>query len=249
MRYPAASFLVAVAVAACSSPPPPAPMPALPTSAATVPAPRTGEAWEKRHAAQLAAARAGGHRLAFVGDSITQGWESVGKAHWLEWWEPRAAINLGISGDRTQHVLWRLDDGVLAALAGPANDVRAVVVMIGTNNSNGSDHTAEEIAAGIVAVVQRLRQGLPQAKVLLLHIFPRGERPNPQRDKCAEASRLAAAALAGDPQVVARDIGDRFLGDGGALAKEIMPDALHLSAAAYRLWAEAIVADVDRMLR
>jgi lysophospholipase L1-like esterase len=146
-------------------------------------------------------------------------------------------------------VLWRLDQGLLAALAAPGNDVALSVVMIGTNNSNGADNTAEEIGKGITAVVQRLRTGLPKAKVLLLAIFPRGEQPNAGRAKCAEASRLAAAALAGDAMVVYRDIGERFLAADGSLSKDVMPDFLHLTEAAYRTWAEAIVADVDALRR
>jgi lysophospholipase L1-like esterase len=85
--------------------------------------------------------------------------------------------------------------------------------------------------------------------VLLLAVFPRGERPGPQRAKNAEASRLAASAFANDDHVVCRDIGDRFLDADGTLPKTAMPDFLHLSPAAYRAWADAIVADVDAMLR
>lgn len=216
---------------------------------AVVPVPRPGAAWQQRVAGQLTTAQQGGHRVVFFGDSITQGWEAGGKQAWAEFWQPRHAMHAGVSGDRTQHVLWRLDHGLLEALAAPANDVRVCVVMIGTNNSNGDDNTAEEIGKGITAVVQRLRTGLPKAKVLLLAIFPRGEQPDAQRAKCAEASRLAAAAFAGDPMVVSRDIGARFVGEGGRLSKEVMPDFLHLTPAAYRTWAEAIVADVDAMLR
>lgn len=216
---------------------------------AVVAAPRETDDWQKRVADDLAQARAGGHRLVFLGDSITQGWRGKGKACWEEFWQPRRAINLGIGGDRTQHVLWRLDHGLLGALAAPDNDVRGCVVMIGTNNSNGADNTAEEIGQGIVAVVRRLRTSLPKAKVLLLAIFPRGERPNPQREKCAAASRFAAAAFAGDDMVIYRDLGAHFLGDGGTLSKDVMPDLLHLSEQAYRTWATAIVADVDALLR
>ena len=216
---------------------------------AVVPAPRPAASWQKRVADQLANAQRGGHRIVFLGDSITQGWDGKGKASWEEFWRPRGGLNLGIGGDRTQHVLWRLDHGLLEALAAPGNDVALSVVMIGTNNSNGADNTAEEIGKGITAVVQRLRTGLPKAKVLLLAIFPRGEQPNAGRAKCAEASRLAAAALAGDAMVVYRDIGERFLAADGSLSKDVMPDFLHLTEAAYRTWAEAIVADVDALRR
>jgi beta-glucosidase len=185
----------------------------------------------------------------FVGDSITQGWNGAGKEQWASHWEPRKTLNLGVGGDRTQHVLWRLDQGALEALAGPHNAVKVCVVMIGTNNSNGSDNTAEEIGAGIAAVVQRLRAGLPQAKVLLLDVFPRGEKPNPQRQKNAAASDLAATAFAGDAMVRRLDLAPRFLQADGTLSKETMPDLLHLSPAAYRTWAEAMAPVVDELRR
>jgi len=212
------------------------------------PTPRPDAWWRRRVSQHLERARRGGVRIAMLGDSITQGWAGRGKDAWAEHWAPRGAINLGASGDRTQHVLWRLDHGLLDALAAEGNDVRCVAVMIGTNNSNGADASAREIGFGIEAVVRRLRAGLPRAKVLLLSVFPRGEGPNAQREKNAAASAQAAAAFAGDPMVVCRDIGERFLGDGGALSKQVMPDLLHLSAAAYRTWAAAIVDDVDAAL-
>lgn len=204
--------------------------------------------WQRRVAADLAAARAGGHRVLFLGDSITQQWGTVGKQVFAAVWQPRGVLNCGIGGDRVQNVLWRLDHGLLAALAAD-DDLRGVVLLIGTNNSNGDECTAADIAAGIVEVVQRLRRGLPQARVLLLSILPRGERPDAQRAKCAEASRRAAAAFAGDDMIVCRDLGPLFVGPDGAIAKTVMPDFLHLSADAYRTWADAIVAEVDDWLR
>ena len=226
----------------------PAPTFARPSDAIT-PAPRLTEGWQKRMAEDLAKAQKGGYEVVFVGDSITQGWNGAGKEQWASHWEPRKTLNLGVGGDRTQHVLWRLDQGALAALAGPQNAVKACVVMIGTNNSNGSDNTAEEIGAGIAAVVQRLRAGLPQAKVLLLDVFPRGEKPNPQRQKNAAASDLAATAFAGDALVRRLDLAPRFLQADGTLSKETMPDLLHLSPAAYRTWAEAMAPVVDELRR
>lgn len=216
--------------------------------AATLPAPRD-EGWQQRADADLAAARAGGHRVVFIGDSITQGWRAAGKDVWREVWEPRHALNLGIGGDRTQHVLWRLDHGLLDALAAPNNDVRVCVVMIGTNNSNDDDHQAGGIGDGIAAIVARLRYALPNAKVLLLAIFLRGERPDAQREKCASASWYASMMFDGDDHVLCRDIGAHFLTADGTLTKDVMHDFLHLTATGYRIWADAIVADVDAMLK
>ena len=133
------------------------------------PTPRLEGWWERRFASDLQQAKKGEHELLFVGDSITQGWGGSGKAVWQELFVPRNAINLGASGDRTQNVLWRLDNGLTDALAETA---RAVVVMIGTNNATHGEATPAEIAAGVEAVVQRLLDGLPNARVLLIGIFP-----------------------------------------------------------------------------
>jgi lysophospholipase L1-like esterase/type 1 glutamine amidotransferase len=181
--------------------------------------------------------------IVFIGDSITEGWLHSGKSTWEQRYAPRHAINLGIGGDQTQHVLYRLKNGHierLKALAAVDLAPRAFVVMIGTNNSNGKDNTAPEIADGIVAITRELRAALPGTPVLLLNIFPRGEKPNAQREKNAEASRLAAAALASDTMVSTLDLAQTFLEPDGTLTRPIMPDALHLSEQGYQRWADAM---------
>ena len=208
--------------------------------------PRPAAWWIRRVESDLESAKTGGHQLVMLGDSITQSWGAAGEEVWAEFWQRRHAINLGVSGDRTQHVLWRLDNGLLDALSQPNNDVRCVVVMIGTNNSN--DCTAAEIGYGIEAIVRRLRTYLPRAKVLLLATFPRGARPGPRRLRNMRSSAQAARAFADDDMVVCKDIGERFLTSDGTLLKSVMPDLLHLNAASYRVWAEAIVADVDKLM-
>ena len=120
-------------------------------------------------------------------------------------------------------------------------------VVIGTNNSNGTDHTAQEIAYGVQAVVMAARAKLPDTPVLLLGIFPRGAKPNPQREKNAQASALAAK-IADGKVVHYLDIGDKFLEKDGTLTQEMMPDALHLSPKAYRIWAEAIEGKVKELM-
>ncbi|MDX1965279.1 MAG: platelet-activating factor acetylhydrolase IB subunit [Pirellulales bacterium] len=170
----------------------------------------------------------------FIGDSITEAWEGPGKEIWNKRFAPRKAVNLGISGDRTQHVLWRLENGNIAGI-----EPKAAVIMIGTNNSNGRDHTAEQIADGIKAIVQKLRKELPTTKILLLAIFPRGEKPNPQREKNATASKLASE-LADDKMVYFLDIGPKFTQADGTISADVMPDFLHLSPQGYQIWADAI---------
>lgn len=218
--------------------------------AAIQPVPRADAWWQQRHAQIVEKARSAPCDLVFLGDSITQGWEDAGKQVWAERYGARHALNAGISGDRTQHVLWRLQNGLLGALSDDGRSRAApklVVLMIGTNNSNGNDHTPQEIADGITAIVKLLRERLPQTRVLLLSIFPRNEKPDAQRAKNAEASRLAAACADGK-MVRALDIGEKLLAPDGTLPREIMPDLLHLSPRGYGIWAEAIEPALHEML-
>lgn len=208
-------------------------------NSATTPVPRDGN-WLKLHESFNERAKQGDIELVFLGDSITQGWGN--NAVWKKHYGPRKAFNIGIGGDRTQHVLWRLDHGNVDGLK-----PKLVVLMIGTNNSNGSDNTAEEIGEGIKAIVAKLREKLPESKILLLAIFPRGEKPNPQREKNAKASEIASQ-LADDKMVYFLDIGPKFLTEDGTLAKEIMPDYLHLSPQGYQIWADSIEDKVSELL-
>src|SRR6476660_7351614 len=189
---------------------------------AVIPAPKEGN-WMLRHESFNERVKQGNVDLIFIGDSITAGWEGNGKNVWAEFYGKRNAVNLGIGGDRTQHVLWRLDHGNIDGIS-----PKLAVLMIGTNNSNGEDNTAEEIGAGIEAIVKKLRAKLPQTKVLVLAIFPRREKPHPQREKNAKASDLASK-VADNKMVYYLDIGPKFLGADGTLTKDIMPDLLHLS--------------------
>ena len=102
----------------------------------------------------------------FLGDSITHGWE--GQKAWQEYFGSFKPVNLGIGGDQTGHVLWRITDGHELDNLKP----KAAVIMIGTNNTGG--HTAEQIAGGIKALVDELKKQKPDIKILVLGVFPRG---------------------------------------------------------------------------
>jgi beta-glucosidase len=229
--------------------------------AATVAAPVDADWWRDRHRAKLAAkermlAEPGGVRLVFVGDSITQGWETdTAKEIWAERFAPRRALNLGFSGDRTQHVLWRLAPGATAddgsttggEIDGLAPDL--YVVMIGTNNTGHQQYPAEETAEGVRRIVERLREASPASQVLLLAVFPRGATADDPLRKLNDQVNERIAKLADDRSVHFLDIGPAFLAADGSLSKEIMPDLLHLSERGYSLWANAIEPHVARLMR
>ena len=209
-----------------------------PTDLATSAAPLTEswaiDWWIPRHEAKLAA-RTPDVRLVLIGDSITHGWENEGKAVWDRHFGDVKTLNLGFSGDRTENVLWRLQHGEVDGLS-----PELVVLMIGTNNTGHRMDPPEAIAAGVGAIPGELNRRLPDAHVLLLAIFPRGESPaDPQRANNREANRLLSD-LASRAGVEFADFNAAFLEDSGRLGLDVMPDLLHPGPAGYEIWARQL---------
>jgi beta-glucosidase len=207
----------------------------------TTPAARGGW-WPKRHQEKLALVKQGKFDLVFIGDSITHGFEMGGAAMWTKHFASRKALNLGFSGDKTENVLWRLDHGAL-----DGQSPKLVVLMIGTNNTGHKDKPAD-IAAGVNAILDRLKAKVPTAKVLVLAIFPRSAGKNdPMRVNNDQANALIAK-FADNRRVFFLDINNRFLTANGTLTKDIMPDLLHPNAKGYQIWAEAIEPTVAKLM-
>jgi beta-glucosidase len=215
---------------------------ALNAHSAVTPVANSDDWWTKRHQTILDRVKQGHVDMILVGDSITHGWEGEGKATWDKYYATRNAVNMGFSGDRTQHVLWRLDNGEIAGI-----NPKLAIIMIGTNNSNGNDNTSKEIGEGIIAICQKLRKDLPQTKILILAIFPRNEKPCVQREKNAEASKLAST-VADNKWIYYMDINEKFLDKDGMLPKDIMPDLLHPNAKGYQIEAETIEPMVKKLM-
>jgi lysophospholipase L1-like esterase len=204
-----------------------------------------------RHKKFLEVVKSGEGNVIFIGDSITQGWEGAGKKAWADTFAPMKAVNLGIGGDQTGHVLWRLTDGKEIEPLKP----KAAVIMIGTNNTGG--HSAEQIAGGIKAIIDELKKQKPDIKILLLGVFPRankkdvveGVAPADKLNPKIKAINDIIAKYADDKTVFYKDIGPKFLNASGGLDVKVMPDLLHLSPAAYEIWAEAIKDDVTKLTK
>ena len=216
---------------------------------AVIPAPREAN-WVKRHDGFVAEAAAKKDKvdLLFLGDSITDGWRGKGKAVWEKYYAPRNALNLGIGGDRTQHVLWRLQNGEVTGLK-----PKVVVLLIGINNTpNEKDgnprNTAPEIIEGVTAVVKEIQTRMPKAKVLLLAVFPYKQKGDPMRDKVA-AINMGISKLGKNKRVTFLDINQSFLEPDGTLSVEIMPDLLHPNEKGYQIWADAMEPTVKKLMK
>ena len=202
------------------------------TSSATIPVPKDVKGWQARHDSINAKAKQGGIDLVYIGDSIVQQIESKGKEVWDHYYAPRHALNLGLSGDRTQHVLWRIDHGNLDGV-----HPKLTIIMIGQNN--GGHNTAQEITEGVTAVVQRVRDKCPESKILLLAIFKRRPQMVPERAVFDEANDKISK-LADGKIIFFQDVNSCFVKPDGSIPAELMPDFEHPSLLGHKVWAEAI---------
>lgn len=212
--------------------------------AALLPEPQTAAWWMARHDATVAALRGNAVDLLFIGDSITQGWEDAGREVWTHHYGSRRAFNLGYNSDRTEHVLWRLQHGELDDIA-----PRAIVLLIGTNNTSAERESPEDTAAGVRAIVELLRHRLPTSQVLVLGLFPRGLDANDRGRQVNTQVNRHLQQIADHRTVWYLDLGELFYDEVGRLSTVAMPDLLHPSAEGYRRWAEAMEPMIMRLLQ
>lgn len=200
--------------------------------------------WAQRHNACVAATEKGGFDMAFLGDSITQGWEGDGKGFWDRKIAPLKAANFGFSGDRTEHVLWRLDNGEIIA-AKP----KLIVIMIGTNNVGHGSSTPSQASEGVRAIIAKLRQGTPESKILLLATFPRGATPQDKMRLDVASMVNQYKSVADSKSVFFLDLAPKFLSQDNTIQAAIMPDFLHLSPAGYQIWGDNMLPEIERILK
>ncbi len=222
---------------------------ATPQHVATTPVERPEQRSQERHARFNEISKEGEAPLVFLGDSITQGWEGKGKVMWNKHFAPLKAANFGIGGDRTEHVLWRLQNGNFDGL-----NPKLIVLMIGTNNTghqgrDGYECSAQQTADGVRAILDTLATKCPDAKVLLLGIFPRGENADDALRKQNEETNAIIKTFAEGQRVHWRDLSSEFLKPDGTLSRDIMPDLLHLSEKGYQIWAKTIKPDVVALMK
>lgn len=202
-----------------------------------VPAPRN-PGWVKRHEGFVEQAKHDQINLLFLGDSITDFWLRPGPRFgtniWSKYYAPLHAADFGISGDRVENVIWRIDNGELDGL-----HPKALVLMIGTNNSR--TNSPEQIAEGIKVILDKIQTKCPHTKILLLGVFPRN-RTNDNDAQIEAPAKINAiiSHYAKGRKIRYLDINHAFLGPDGKVPADIMPDFLHPNEHGYQLWADAM---------
>ena len=210
--------------------------------ASTKPVPRNDAWWQDRHKSMNERVKKGNVDLLMIGDSITHGWEGGGKDVWKKFYEKRNAVNLGIGGDQTQHVLWRLENGNIDGI-----QPKLAVLMIGTNNAGCGN--PQEIAAGVQAIVEKLRAKLPQMKVLRAGDLP----PRGRHARTAFARSTRRPMRLSPNWLTTRTSSSSTSAPSSStrtakLPRDIMPDLLHPNAKGYEIWAEAIEPSVKKLM-
>jgi len=178
--------------------------------------------------------------IIFDGDSITNRWENTGKSVWDRNYAANSA-DFGIEGDRVENVLWRLSKGQVDGI-----DPKVVVLMIGTNNS-GRD-SADQIAAGIKVLVPEYEKRCPNAHIILMGIFPRGQDANDGGRQKVTAVNSQISSLDDRDRVTYVDIGPKLIESDGTISSSMMPDFLHPAAQGYQIWSDAIQPIIDKYL-
>ncbi len=239
MKFPSTVLALAVFI----------PLSVFAQNTALIPVPRDFPTnWLARHAENVATAKRGGADILFLGDSITDGWnwDNGGKNLWAKYFTPRHAVNFGIGYDRIQNVLWRIENGELDGIR-----PRVVVLLIGTNNTGNEDNgqprnTTPEIIAGVSNLVRRIQFHLPETKIILFGIFPRGDKNDPIREQ-VKAINAGISQLGNSDTVKFLDLGMKFLSPDGSLSREMFPDLLHPNAKGYQIWLDALLPALDGM--
>jgi lysophospholipase L1-like esterase len=206
---------------------------------------------DMRHQTFVDIAKKGNIDLLFVGDSITDWFywprgngEATGGKVWEANFAPLKAADFAIAGDTTQGVLWRMQNGELEGFK-----AKLIVLMLGTNNT--AANPVGQIIEGDRLIVEEFKKQQPQAKILVLGVFPRNNARNPEQTPVMNATIKAVntglAQFADEKQVFYMDIGDKFLVNGG-VPVDIMADGLHPTAKGYQIWADAIVPTVKKLM-
>ena len=201
------------------------------------------DCWQmKRHHDKMQQVKQGGAKVVFIGDSITHLMETTGRTVWNRYFGAKApypALDLGFSGDHTQHILWRLENGEIDGF-----EAKVVVLMAGINNlfnTSPAEEPAFDTVLGVKACLDAIRSRQPKAKIVLCAIFPNGLDPdNPTRRRAAVVNR-ELAKFADGVHIFWCDLNQRFLRLDGSLPREIAPDGCHPSALGYEIWANAVI--------
>ncbi len=210
---------------------------------AVIPSSRNYWWWEKRNKHLIEELKIKKNtKLLFVGNSITHYWENEGREIWNTYYSKYNPLNLGLGGDQTQHILYRLNQYDFSEI-----NPKVSVVLAGTNNL-ALGYSPEDTALGVKKIVDKLKNVLPSTSIILLALFPRGHKPNHLRKLVKSTNSILSKSFHNDKQVHFLDLGAHFMDKDKVISSEIMGDYLHLTSKGYRIWARKMDPQLIKLL-
>jgi len=215
---------------------------------AATPVQRDGDWWNNRHKT-IVDRLDSNPELILVGNSIFHTLEEEDRKEvWTKYLDRYRTVDMGISGDRTENVIWRIENGTLEGI-----NPKVAVVLIGTNNTDGNHYlnisTPTELAEGIYKICNLINEKLPETEILLMGILPYGYNPN-HRDNINKATnKLIASFPKKNPKIHYINIGSKYVDENGKIKKELMPDYLHPNAEGHLIMFEALDADIQKLMK
>ncbi|KAK3106945.1 hypothetical protein FSP39_003623 [Pinctada imbricata] len=195
--------------------------------------------WMSQHARFIAEAKEKEPEVLFIGDSLIL--HMAHSSMWTKMFEPLHSLNFGIGGDQTQHVLWRVQNGEMENL-----EPKVIVLLVGTNNY---EHTAEQVTGGIEAIVQAIAERQPQAQIVVMGIPPRGENPNPLRDKILNINSNLSAKYKDSEKVTFLNVESETFVRDGVISHLDMYDYLHFTDQGYQKLCEPLCDEIQNLLQ
>lgn len=207
------------------------------------PAPLNNPEWKaqyERLRSTVAEPRMASRHLLFIGDSLTFGWHAD-ETLFYQTFKQFNPLNLGIYGDRTEGVIYRLnsDWGAL--------NPRLAVVLIGTNNT-ATGSTPANVAMAITEIVRTIRAHSGQTRVLIVSILPRGENQSALRSANTRVNEIVAACVNGETTFFT-DVSASFLDDRGGFRQELTTDNVHLTRNGYQQLATLILPTIKTLMK
>lgn len=205
--------------------------------------------WSNRHKHILEKVKTSDPQLILIGNSITHNLDKPDrKIFWDNYLNELDAVNMGISGDRTENVIWRLQNGLLEGI-----NPKVATLLIGTNNSDGNHYlvinTPEEIAEGIWKICSIIREKLPDTEIVLLGILPYGYKPNHKDEIDKACNKIISHFPEKDSKIHYFDLGHLFLTEEGKVNRKLMPDYLHPNVEGEKLVFETLAPVIAKLLQ
>ncbi len=206
--------------------------------------------WKSRHENVLAEIKESSPQLIMIGNSITHGLDDENNIEfWDKYLNAYNTVNMGFGGDRTENVIWRLENGEIDGI-----NPKVATLMIGTNNTDGNNFEEvtqpEELAEGIWKICTIINEKLPDTEIALLAIFPYGYKPEVYRNKLIQKTNdIIRTYPEKNSKIHFYDVNHVLEHEDGSLIHELMPDYLHPNTEGYRLIFDELAPEIEKLMK